>query len=248
VTRLEPEWSPPPEALVLRAGGVHAWRAGLNPAEPLIERLAQSLAPDEQARAARFYRPQDRRRFTVARGVLRSLLARYTGAAPGAIRFSYSRHGKPALAEPAGTRLRFNVSHSGELAFFAFTREREVGIDVEQIRPLSDGPRLAERFFSPAEVAALLALPEEQRHDGFFICWTRKEAFIKAKGQGLSLSLDQFDVSLGDREASLLLATRWDPDDAGRWSLRGLPAPPGYRAALAVEGHEWQLNCWEWSG
>src|SRR5207253_323259 len=118
------------------------------------------LAPDEQARAARFYRPEFGRRFAVARGVLRTLLARYAGAEPAAVRFAYGPQGKPALAEPGGTSLRFNVSHSGELAYYAFAWGREVGIDVERIRPLSDDLRLAERFFSPAETAALLALPE----------------------------------------------------------------------------------------
>src|SRR5207244_12695446 len=110
------------------------------------------------------------------------------------------------------------------------------------------GPPLPERFVSPAEVAALRALPEVQRPEAFFTCWTRKEAFIKAKGQGLSLPLCQFDVSLGAAASSLLLATRWDPADAPRWSLRNLPAPATYRAALAAEGHDWELTCWERRG
>jgi 4'-phosphopantetheinyl transferase len=242
----ETVWSHPPDHLLLHPGEVHAWRAALDPAEPVIAALAANLSPDEQARAARFHRPDDGRRFTVARGVLRNLLGRYTGAAPAAIRFAYGRHGKPALAEPAGGALTFNVSHSGELAYYAVACRRAVGIDVERIRALSDRSRLAERFFSPAEFASLYAFPAGQEDDAFFTCWTRKEAFVKAKGQGLSLSLSQFDVSIAEAETSLLLATRWDPADAACWRLRNLPAPPGYRAALATEGHDWELQCWEW--
>nr|ASV46661.1 hypothetical protein [uncultured bacterium] len=151
------------------------------------------------------------------------------------------------LGEPfAGRGIRFNVSHSGEMALYAFARGRELGVDVEEVRRMEDGLHIAERFFSQAEVAVFRSLPEEIRDDAFFNCWTRKEAYIKAVGEGLSFPLHVFDVSLAPGEPARLLASR-DPQQAERWSLRGLPDPaPGYRAAIVVEGEGWDLACWRW--
>jgi 4'-phosphopantetheinyl transferase len=242
-------WGAPPRLLRLADDVVHVWAAPLDPPADAVRRHAALLAPDESARAERFRFERDRRRFTVARGVLRTLLGRYLGTDPRVVAFRYETHGKPVLdGEPAAHGIRFNVSHSGEMALYALARGREVGVDVEEVRRMEDGLGIAERFFSPAEVAAFRSLPAEIRDDAFFNCWTRKEAYIKAVGEGLSFPLHVFDVSLAPGEPARLLASR-DPRQAERWSLRGLPDPaPGYRAAVVVEGEGWEPACWRWDG
>jgi 4'-phosphopantetheinyl transferase len=180
--------------------------------------------------------------------LLRTILGRYLDVAPGTVRFCYGPHGKPALiAEMAEqTGVRFNVAHSHDLALYAVTRGREVGIDVERIRAEVASTEIAQRFFSPAEVAALCALPDELQTEAFFACWTRKEAYIKATGGGLSHPLDGFDVSLTPGEPVVALRTHADPQEAARWSLRALDPGPGYAAAVAVEATRWNLTCWQW--
>jgi 4'-phosphopantetheinyl transferase len=206
------------------------------------------LSADEQTRAERFYFPRDQQRFIIARGLLRVILSRYLGMEPGDLRFCYNPHGKPALAPECGReRLRFNLSHSHEHVVYAVTREREIGIDLEHVRVDLADRDIAARYFSPREAAALAALPPELQRLAFFNCWTRKEAYIKASGQGLLIPLHQFDVSLAPGEPAALLSTQWNPQEAGRWSLRALTPGPDYVAALAVEGHHWQLRCWHYS-
>jgi 4'-phosphopantetheinyl transferase len=196
------------------------------------------LSSDERARADRFYFSQDRESFIVARGMLRSILGRYLNRSPEALRFHYSAHGKPALDFDSGDdAIRFNLSHSHRMGLYAFARDREVGIDVEFVRDGPHAEHIAEHFFSPDEVRSLQALPPAQRRHAFFLCWTRKEAYIKGRGEGLSLPLDQFDVSLTPGEPAKLLSTRPDPLEAGRWFLQDLTlGPDGYAAAVAIEG------------
>jgi 4'-phosphopantetheinyl transferase len=247
MTSLNHLWLPPPAELTLSSAEIHVWRASLDPAASCIERLQSSLSADERQRAARFHFPRDRRRFTVARGVLRDILGRYLGVPPSALAFCYSTYGKPALADVAvATGLRFNVSHSHEMALFAVARGREVGVDIEYLGREIRAEEIAERFFSAHERANLRALPAEVKHQAFFNCWTRKEAYIKAHGEGLSLPLDQFDVTLAPGEPAVLLATRSDPREALSWSLQALTPGPDYVAALAVEGQSWHLTCWQW--
>ena len=236
-----------PEPLRLESDEVHVWRARLGVNAAQRQALFQTLSADERARSARFHFPQDRERFVAARGILRALLARYLNADPSQLSFRYNPHGKPALAafwDHAG--IRFNLSHSEGLALYAVSRHREVGIDLEFIRPHLAQEPMAEGFFSPREVAMLRSLPAPIQPEAFFHCWTRKEAFLKALGQGLSISLDQFDVSLLPGEPAALLRTSWDPLAASRWSLQSLTPSPDYAAVLAVEGLEWQLHCWHW--
>ncbi|HSF34169.1 MAG TPA: 4'-phosphopantetheinyl transferase superfamily protein [Candidatus Tectomicrobia bacterium] len=247
MTRPEDLWRPPPTALALSSAQVHVWRVGLEPDTACVEQLHRSLSADESQRAARFYFEPDRRRFIVARGALRDILGRYLGIPPSELGFCYSSYGKPALARTPGEgRLRFNVSHSHELALVAVTHAREVGVDLEYLRPDIACEEIAEHFFSARERASLRALPAEVKHQAFFNCWTRKEAYIKAHGEGLSLPLDQFDVSLAPGEPVALLATRHDHRDAQRWSLQALMPGPGYAAAVVVEGQGWHLTCWQW--
>lgn len=240
-------WSPSPEILILARDEVHVWRASLNLDASHVQILQQTLAADERTRAERFYFQRDRAHFIVARGALRDILSRYLNRKPDQLRFCYNAYGKPALAgESDEDTLCFNVSHSHGLALYAVTRSREIGIDLERIRSDFADEQIPERFFSLREVAVLRALPPHLQTGAFFTCWTRKEAFIKAKGKGLSIPLDQFDVSLGPREPAALLRAEWNSQEASRWSLRELNPGPDYAAALAVEGHDWQLKCWQW--
>ncbi|HEY6190088.1 MAG TPA: 4'-phosphopantetheinyl transferase superfamily protein [Pyrinomonadaceae bacterium] len=240
-------WNAPPPLPVLRRKQVHVWRAALEQPSAVIDVLWDTLAVDERERAERFHFRRDREHYIVARGVLRNIIGRYSGIRPGALRFRYGSHGKPALAvELNEARINFNVSHSHNLALFAITRERELGIDIEYVRAEFAQGRVAEQFFSRREVATLRALPADAQAVAFFNCWTRKEAYVKAKGEGLSMPLDRFDVSLVPGEAAALLTTRGDAREASRWALQELMPAPGFVAAIAVEGHEWELECWQW--
>jgi 4'-phosphopantetheinyl transferase len=174
--------------------------------------------------------------------VLRAILSCYSGIEPSELRFLYGERDKPRLADETGGKwLRFNVSHSHGRALYAVTRGREVGIDLEHIRPGKDHAALAERFFSPREASTFLALPAELQTEAFYLCWTRKEAYIKARGDGLYLPLNRFDVSLIPGEPAALLRAQ----DQERWSLHALTPWPDYAAALVVEGADIRISCWE---
>lgn len=243
----EPEWpllATPPG---LPRAEVHVWRVALDRPQ-LLAGLSPILAPAERERAARYHFQKDRLHYIVARGVLRTLLSGYLKVRPEALSFGYSAYGKPFLTSPPGGDLRFNVSHSHGLALLAFARERDLGIDLEYMRPEVAGEELAERFFSASEVASLRRLPAGVQTEAFFNCWTRKEAYIKARGEGLSLPLDQFDVSLVPGEPAALLGTRVDADEASRWSMIELAPGAGFKAALVIEGGDWRLRRWQWPG
>jgi len=245
---LQEVWSPPPGDLALESDEVHVWRAAADPAASELEDLRQTLALSEQARADRFAFRRDRDRFITRRGRLRAILGRYLAIDPGRLQFNYGAGGKPALTpEFDGMRLRFTISSSSGLVLYAVTRGREIGVDLEAIQPVVVQERIPEYFFSPREVAALRALPVEAQTEAFFACWTRKEAYVKAKGEGLALRLDGFDVSLMPGEPAALLSIAGDPQEASRWSLQALAPGRGYIAALAVEGHAWRLRCLQWT-
>jgi 4'-phosphopantetheinyl transferase len=236
-------WRASPETLVLGRDEVHVWHATLSQTPSQIESFLHSLAADEQARAERFYFERDREHFVVARGVLRAILGGYLNRAPECVSFRYGSHGKPALAgEPDADAIRFSVSHSHGIALYAVTRGREVGIDLERIRFDLEVVEIAERFFSRREAAMLRTLPTAAQRQAFFRCWTRKEAYVKARGEGLSVPLDQFDLS----PAPAVPGTKGDPSETPPWSLQELTPAPGYVAALAVEGHGCRLSCWQW--
>jgi 4'-phosphopantetheinyl transferase len=197
---------------------VHSFSLDVDAAR--LRELEGSLSLEERERAARFRFDRDRNRFTVCRGTLRELLGVRRDQ-----RFVYGAYGKPMLA---GSALRFNVSHSHGMAMIAISRGREVGCDIERIDPAFVDDKIPERFFSPCEVAALRALPEEKQCHAFFRCWTRKEAYIKACGMGIYLALDSFDVTLAPDQPSALLR------GADGWSLYDIEAPDGYAAALVL--------------
>lgn len=242
------DWIRPPAHLTLPPNEIHVWRASLDGTASQRDALYTTLADDERQRAARFHADRDRDHYIIARGVLRTLLGAYLHRHPNHLHFVYNTYGKPALSahyEP--TALQFNLSHSGHLALYAFAHSRALGIDIELIRPEFARDQIAEQFFSRQENTSLQALPRAQHTIGFFNCWTRKEAYVKARGQGLSLPLDQFDVSLTPGEPAALLQTRDIPTETTRWSLRELQPGPNYIAALAVEGPPtWQLLTWQW--
>ncbi|TFI59012.1 4'-phosphopantetheinyl transferase superfamily protein [Sphingomonas parva] len=193
-----------------------------------IESLAASLDEGEQVRAAAYRSPRDRRRFIARRGQLRRLLAERLGGMPHRLQFRSNPWGKPFLAEQPS--LHFSLSSSGELALFASAWGREVGCDIERKDPALALPGVAQRFFSPAEQEALASLADEQWVDGFFNCWTRKEAYVKALGLGLSCPLDGFTVSVAPGESGRLI------DAEPGWSLCSFAPAPRYQAAVVLRG------------
>jgi|SRR5688572_22460025 len=230
-------WLEPPSSLSLSSEEVHVWRAHLEPPPELLQGLLRTLDTDEQTRASRFHFEKHRRRFIAGRGVLRSLLGRYLEIKPEEVRFAYGPYGKPTLdATHHAGPLRFNASHSHELAVYAFAQDHDVGIDVEYIKEDFATQEIAERFFSKYEVGILRALPREEQGAGFFRCWTRKEAYIKAIGSGLSHPLDQFDVTLAPNEPAALLRDHRDPEVATHYEMFNVDLPAGYVGALAVAG------------
>ena len=234
-------WSSPPISLSLEAGEVHVWRLAL---EQPLGRFIGVLDPDELTRANRFHFEKDRRHFIVARGFLRALLGRYLTNEPKELKFVYGAYGKPALAQEG--LLRFNMSHSHGIALYALTEGRDVGVDVEYMRADFTGDDIARRFFSPFEVQSLCGLPDANRVESFFRCWTRKEAYIKATGRGLSQPLDGFDVTLAPGETAALLRT--DEGSHERWSMANVEVGPGYAGAVAVEGPITTIRFWNADG
>ena len=215
------------------ADEVHVWQTSLA-ARPLPD-LSSVLSPEELERADRFGNPARRFSFLVARATLRGVLAHELGTDTAALRFATGPHGKPFLENPP-TDLRFNLSHSGDIVLCAVAWEREVGVDVERVKPGIDHTALARRFFSPLENEQLTSLPRALQPAAFFAAWTRKEALVKAWGVGLSLPLDRFDVSVHPHRPAQLLGVREGPGQDGRWSVHELHPGPGHAGALAVEG------------
>jgi 4'-phosphopantetheinyl transferase len=233
-------WKGQPLHPFLSRGEVHVWCAELDVAGASLEGLLATLASDEHARADRFRFATDRNWFIAARGILRRILGRYLNRRPGELQFRYSSNGKPVLASDCDW-LRFNVSHAAGLALYAVSREREVGVDVERLRPAVAGDDIAERYFSVSELAELRELPPSARVRAFFDCWTRKEAYVKALGQGLSLPLKEFNVPVTCHKPTRLV------DQQGRsWLLRPLEVGPEYAAAVVGEGEDWDLRLWQW--
>jgi 4'-phosphopantetheinyl transferase len=240
-------WQPPSSRLSISTTELHIWRASLDLPAALAQRLHATLAHDEQQRAQRLRFANDRAHFVAARGILRCILSSYLDCAPQDVVFEYGARGKPALSPAAHTSaLRFNVAHSHGLALYAVAYQREVGIDLEHIRANVDYEQIAQRFFSPQEYATLRTLPAGEQLHAFFACWTRKEAYIKAQGDGLWQALDAFSVTLAPHEPVQLVHIDGSPQQAARWSLHNLLPGADYAAALAVEGHDWQGTCWQW--
>jgi 4'-phosphopantetheinyl transferase len=240
------DWLSPSVFPVLPENAVHVWRFSLDADRETQEKCAELLSEREKESAARFILERDRVSFIAAHGILRALLARYLGCAPEVIEFVYNSYGKPAVSHPrVPYRLSFNLSHSHGLGALAIVRGREIGVDVEKIRPEFAGEEIAERYFSSKEVDELRRLPDERRAEGFFLCWTRKEAYVKALGEGLRLPLDSFSVSLTPGEPAQLQG-----EDAHRWSVRSFEpsteAGMTHVGAVACEGSDWAVQYLDW--
>lgn len=216
------------QSACLADDGIHVWAASLALDGSEYRRLLDTLAADERERARDFVFDHDRRQFVAARGVLRAILGRYLGLAPDRLRFRLGPLGKPALVDHS---LRFSVSHSGDLALFAVSRGSEVGVDLERVRPVADLDRIVERYFSSRERQTFCRFPRDRKEEAFFRGWTRKEAWLKARGEGLAGPVEL------------------DPQCEGRWCVRSIAAAPGHVAALAAEwqpGGERHIEYWQW--
>lgn len=240
-------WPPPPARPTLTSRQVHVWRVSLPPVAPSLATLEGALSAEERARALSFRSRGQRAEFVAGRGVARQVLAGYLGVELRHVRFGHGRNGKPSLdMDGRGRALRFNISHSSGVVLVAVGRGREVGVDVEQVRAGLDEDMLAERFFSPAEIAALKALGPRARRVAFFACWMRKEAYLKATGEGLLHPLSAFSVSVTPGEDQPFLDVAGERAEAVRWSLRNIEVGEGLAAAVAVEGSDWARERWSW--
>ena len=224
----------------LEPNEVHVWRlrlpeAGTPAADSLLSRLRPRLAADELTREAKFAIEPARVQYVIARVALRELLAGYCDTTAASIQFDKAERGKPSARD---LPVRFNVSHSGRVALIAVSRDLEIGVDVEQVWQDDDPYRLADRYFSANELAALTGLPEAARTEAFFWIWTRKEAYIKARGDGLFLGLDSFDVTCGPHPSPQLLASRKHPDDVARFAMFNIDVDAEYPASLLAERRE----------
>jgi 4'-phosphopantetheinyl transferase len=241
-------WHSPPLQWNIEDREVHIWRASLGSlSRKQFAILWRTLASSEVERASNYRSRRDRERFVIARGTLRMLLGRYLSRDPQALRFVYNAYGKPFL-EPSEDRLNlsFSLSHAEDLALFAIARDRAIGVDIERIRDGFDIEEIAKRFFSPRERSALDALPAERKVEAFFSAWTRKEAYVKARGRGFTLALDGFDVSLTLDVPIALLEMGDTPRYSQYWTLQSLWPGPGYVASIALEGRDWRVACWQW--
>lgn len=241
-------WGQPPANHILLQNDVHVWCASLDQSALKVKRLSRTLNAEERVRAERFYFDLDRKRFIVAHGLLRTILGYYSGIKPGQLEFRYSTQGKPSLAETSnGDNIRFNLARSHGQALFAFTLNREIGIDLESMHLILEAEVLFNHFFSKQEKVVFQTLVGHEKQEAFFRYWTCKEAYTKACGEGLAQPLNRIDISLVPGKPATLLSVNGDVQVTSRWSLQELKSATGFAAALVVEGHGYQLACWKWS-
>lgn len=224
---------------------VHVWRVDLDAGVPAGLALAPRLPEEERRRAERYHFARDRERFLAGRAALRGILAGYLGGAPESVALGRGPLGKPCLLGARGG-LEFNLAHAQACALLAVARGRRVGVDVESLRLGERSLDVARRFFAPAEVARLVATAEDARAPTFVRCWTRKEAYVKARGDGLSLPLQQFQVPLAPAATRALMASVEGPEEVARWTLREITPAPPYLGALVIEGPIGALALLDW--
>ena len=237
-----------PEVPPLGDAEVHVWTMRLDASLGALGDLEAGLSPAERAAQARYVRPRDRAMFALSHATRRALLGAYVGVPPSALAFATSAHGKPHL-DAIATDVRFNVSHSGDVALLAVARGRQLGVDVEEIRASADLDAISRAQFSPCEQSDLhrAGTSDDAKVRAFFACWSRKEAVIKAIGLGLSFPLDAFDVAIDPDCPPRLLASRDARLDAAAWSMHALRIPAGYAAALMVEGRVGVVRQLSWA-
>lgn len=238
-------WSQVNSIPVLKKNQVHTWRVSVIPDQRLWALYFSHLSENEKTRASKFRFEKDRLTYVTARGVLRELISAYTHQSPSAIAFFYNEQSKPYII--SDTSLKFNVSHSGEKILMSFSLEHEIGVDVEFNKRSIEIPQVAKSFFSKNETKALLCLPDVQQLSAFYNCWTRKEAFIKAKGGGLSIPLDQFEVSLLPEEKAELRVIKWDQTDVVNWNLQSITVGEDYTGAVIVKNPSALYDYFDWS-
>lgn len=241
-------WPSRPGAPPSLAGNeIHVWSATLSPSADILKNFATTLSPDETARANKFKFERHRNRFIAGRGALREILAVYLGANASELSFDYSTNGKPSLAGRfAEMGIHFNLAHSEELALVAVTRIGIVGVDVERVRSVKDLDHLVARFFSERENKAFQKISEAEKQAAFFNLWTRKEALLKATGEGITRSLSLVEVSFLPGDPARLVAIAGDSVKAAEWSLRELSPAAGFTGAIAIQSRDISVRCWKW--
>ncbi len=233
MTLLACAWSPPPANLVLSHDEIHVWRASLDQPLSQVEQLMQTLSADERAWAERYYFAHDKQHFVVARSLLRSILGRYIDIEPSRLQFCAGPYGKPALVETSSRYVpRFNLSHSHGLALYVFTRDQEVGVDLEYVRPVAEEKQIAERYFAVQERNILRNLPPDELYKQFFTYWTRMEAYLKACGDGLT-RVEEYRAANPSSIPS-------------NWSIESLIPAPGYIGALAMQERDIRIVYYRW--
>ncbi len=228
----------------LSEGEIHVWSANLDIQKEVSDIYWSVLSVDEKERANRFRFVKDKTHYIAARGILRHLLGQYLNENPKRLQFQYSDYQKPFLEHQS--EMEFNVSHSGSYGLFVFTIKNSIGIDIEYTQRPIEVAAVASRFFSKKEAEKLLALPISTHQEAFYNCWTRKEAIIKAIGQGLSFPLDQFEVTLAPNSEAELLATYWDEAEVGQWEMRSFVPAPNYIGALAIRTKIESIQYFKW--
>ena len=240
-------WPARSDAAPLPDSEIHVWAATLAVPADKLASLAATLTPDETERAHKFKFERHRNRFIAGRGALRGILGPYLRANPADLRFIFSANGKPALAETfAGAGIHFNLAHTEDLALVAVTRVGRIGVDVEGVRPVKDVDDLVARFFSERENEAFQKVSDDQKPAAFFNLWTRKEALLKATGEGITRSLSLVEVSFLPGDPARLLAIDGDAAPAAQWSLRELSPAAGFTGALAIQAQEITVQRWKW--
>jgi 4'-phosphopantetheinyl transferase len=242
-------WPSPPAGFSLDWNSAHVWAFSLELSSAEMGDLAALLAPEERRRAESFRFDRDRNWYIAGRGTVRTILGVYLRALPATIALNYGSHGKPLLdGRFARSGLQFNLAHCENLALLAVTRGRIVGVDLERIRVMKDAQEMSACFCSPREKAEFLSLPPDERDAAFFRLWTRKEAWLKATGQGIGQSLDKVEVSFREDEPANFLHL---PEEAGTpalgWTLQELTPAPGFVAALAMPGKPAEILSWQWN-
>jgi 4'-phosphopantetheinyl transferase len=237
----------PPMDLELGANEIHIWLAVLEQPVSILHGFIHALSIEERIKAENFYFERDRNSFIVRRGILRTIIGRYLDVEPNRILFRFGKNGKPALDNTFDSEtIHFNLSHSHGVALFAFSRNHEIGVDIEYMCDISEMDKIVESFFSIEESEVFRSLSESKKKEAFFYCWTCKEAFIKALGEGMSLPLDRFEVSLVPSEPFKLLNIDGDSRKATRWTIREIKAAPNYAGAFAVKSDAFESMHWRW--
>ena len=241
-------WNTPSKQMYLSPNEVHIWKVELTPPELQLPVLQNLLSPDEHERAQRIRFHQQQQAFITSRGILRFLISRYLQTGAQSLEFSQGPHGKPFLLRPCpNPSLFFNISHSHQLALYAFSLNREVGIDLEYKHRKIDYPPLVTRICSDQEKAVMSSLEPTEQKNTLLACWTRKEAYLKATGKGITVSLHSITVSLPPSSPISLLRVDGDEQETTRWTMHEIQANLDYTAALVAAGNDWQPTYWNWS-